>query len=74
MIGDLPEGSIETKQGDVMKLNAPTQVVFVISVVLVLLALIGQFVPTAPVVAAYKFWLAIVGYVVLAAGCMMKGV
>jgi hypothetical protein len=57
-----------------MQLSAPTQIVFIISIILVALALIGQFVPTVPFIAAYKFWLAIVGYVVLAAGCLMKGV
>ena len=57
-----------------MKLSAPTQVVFIISLILVILALLGQFVTTIPLVAPYKFWLAIAGYVVLAAGCMMKGV
>ncbi len=61
-------------RGKNMKLSAPTQVVFIISLILVILALLGQFVPTIPIVAAYKFWLAIAGYVVLAAGCMMKGV
>ena len=57
-----------------MRLSAPTQVVFIISLILFVLALLGQFVPTIPIVAAYKFWIAIVGYVVLAAGVMMKGV
>lgn len=57
-----------------MKLSAPTQAIFVLSLILAVLALIGQFVPTVPYVAAYKFWLAIAGYAVLAAGCMLKGV
>lgn len=57
-----------------MRLNAPTQVIFIISLILAVLALIGQFVPTVPYVAAYKFWLAIAAYVVLAAGCVLKGV
>lgn len=57
-----------------MRLSAPTQVVFIVSVILVILALIGQFVPTVPFISVYKFWLAIAGYVVLASGCLMKGV
>jgi hypothetical protein len=57
-----------------MKLSAPTQAIFILSLILAVLALIGHFVPTVPYVAAYKFWLAIAGYVVLAAGCMLKGV
>ncbi|HEY8268063.1 MAG TPA: hypothetical protein VIG34_05325 [Xanthobacteraceae bacterium] len=56
-----------------MKLSAPTQVVFIISLILALLALIGHYV-NIPIVTQYQFWFAIAGYVVLAAGCMMKGV
>jgi hypothetical protein len=57
-----------------MRLSAPTQAIFIVALILAVLALIGQFVPTVPYVAAYKFWLAIAAYVVLAAGCMLKGV
>ncbi len=56
-----------------MRLSAPTQAIFIVALILAVLALIGQFVPTVPYVAAYKFWLAIAGYAVLAAGCMLKG-
>jgi len=56
-----------------MNLSAPTQVVFIISLILAVLALIGYFV-NIPIVTQYQFWVAIAGYVVLAAGCMMKGV
>jgi len=56
-----------------MNLSAPTQVVFIISLILAVLALIGHFV-NIPIVTQYQFWIAIAGYVVLAAGCMMKGV
>ncbi len=56
-----------------MRLSAPTQVVFIISLILAVLALLGHF-ANIPIVTQYQFWLAIVGYVVLAAGCMMKGV
>ena len=41
--------------------------------VFAVLALVGHFV-NIPYVTPYQFWLAIAGYVVLAAGCMMKGV
>jgi hypothetical protein len=62
-------------QGDrKMNLNAPTQVIFILSLIIAVLALIGFFVPTIPYISAYAFWLAIIGYVVLAAGCVMKGV
>jgi len=57
---------------DYMNLSAPTQVIFIISLILALLALIGHFV-NIPVVTQYQFWLAILGYVVLAGGCLLKG-
>jgi hypothetical protein len=56
-----------------MQLSAPTQVVFIISLILAVLALIGYFV-AIPFLTAYAFWIAIIAYVVLAAGCLMKGV
>ncbi len=55
------------------KLNAPTQVMFLVSLVIVLLAIIGLFV-NIPVISMYAFWVAVLGYVVLAAGCVLKGV
>lgn len=60
--------------GDTMpKLNAPTQVMFLVSLVIVLLAIIGLFV-NIPVISMYAFWISVLGYVVLAAGCVLKGV
>jgi len=56
-----------------MNLNAPTQVVFIISLIIAVLALIGHFVSIS-FISEYRFWLAIIGYVVLAAGCVLKGV
>jgi hypothetical protein len=54
-------------------LSAPSQVVFIISLILAIIALIGFFV-AIPVITQYAFWIAIIAYVVLAAGCVMKGV
>lgn len=54
------------------RLNAPTQIVFLISLVLVVLAVLAIFV-SIPFVSAYAFWVAVIGYIVLAAGCIMKG-
>ena len=56
-----------------MKLNAPTKLVFLISVVLAILAVVSTFV-AIPVVSAYAFWVAIVAYLVLVAGNVLKGV
>ena len=49
-------------------LNAPRQVVFLISLILAIIAVIGVFVGI-PFVSQYAFWIAIAAYVVLALGC-----
>lgn len=54
-------------------LSAPTQVVFFVSLIVAIIALIGFFV-AIPFVTQYAFWIAIIAYVVLAAGCVMKSV
>ena len=54
------------------RLSAPTQIVFLISLALVLLAIIGLFF-TLPFISMYAFWVAVISYAVLAAGCTMKG-
>lgn len=56
-----------------MNLSAPSQAVFLIAVVIAVLAVIGALVPTLPVIGAYAFWVAILGFVVLAGGVLMKG-
>ena len=56
-----------------MNLNAPTKLVFLISVVLAILAVVATFV-AIPVVSANAFWVAIVAYLVLVAGNVLKGV
>lgn len=55
-----------------MNLSAPSQAVFWIAVVLVVLAIISTFV-AIPFVSTYAFWVAILGFVVLAGGCLMRG-
>jgi hypothetical protein len=55
-----------------MNLSAPTQVVFFLSLVLAILAVIG-FLGALPAIAAYSFWLAIAAYVVLALGNILAG-
>jgi heme/copper-type cytochrome/quinol oxidase subunit 1 len=54
-----------------MDINAPTQMIFVISLILVALAVVAHFV-AIPYATEYQFWLAVAGYVVLAAGCFVK--
>jgi hypothetical protein len=53
-------------------LSAPSQVVFLISLVLAIVAVLGALV-IIPVVTKYAFWIAILAYVVLALGNIMKG-
>lgn len=56
-----------------MQLSAPTTVVFVISIVLAALAIIGHFV-ALPVISQFGFWVAILAYVILAVGNLFRGV
>jgi hypothetical protein len=56
-----------------VNLNAPTQLVFILALIIVVLALVGHFV-LIPFVTEYRFWFAIVAYVVLAAACVLKGI
>jgi hypothetical protein len=54
-----------------MNLNAPTMPVFVASLVLAVLALIGA-IGILPFLGAYAVWIALIGYVVLAVGTVVK--
>jgi hypothetical protein len=65
--------AIKGIKGDVMNLSAPTMPVFLIAVALFILALIGHFI-VIPYVTAYQFWIAIIAFVVLALGNLLKGV
>ena len=56
-----------------MDLSAPTTPVFIISLILAVLAIIGQFV-AIPFITEYGFWVAIIAYVVLAVGNLFRGV
>jgi hypothetical protein len=50
-----------------LKLKTPTQPVFLLALLLLVLAMIGNF-ATVPFVSQYPFWLAVGGYVLLALG------
>ncbi len=56
-----------------MRLSAPTKPVFLAAVILAVLAVIGTVV-VIPMISVNVFWVAIVAFVILAAGCMLKGV
>lgn len=52
--------------------NRPSSRIVIISFVLAVLALIGHF-SRVQFLTEYQFWLAIIGYAVLLAGVMMRG-
>ena len=56
-----------------MKLSAPTQIVFIIAVVVAIIGLLAGFGVVAAI-AGYGFWIMTVAFVILAAGCLLKGV
>jgi hypothetical protein len=56
-----------------MNLSPPTTAVFVISLILAVLAIIGTFV-AIPLVSANAFWVAIIAYIILAVGNVFRGV
>jgi uncharacterized Tic20 family protein len=55
----------------VMNFHKPTTLVFVISLILVALAIVSIFV-VIPYVTVYAFWFAVAAWVVLAGGCLIK--
>jgi hypothetical protein len=59
------------KSEAVMNLHAPSVLIFVVSLVFAGLALIGHVV-LLPYVTLYGFWVAIIAYVILAVGVVMK--
>lgn len=56
-----------------MNLTPPSTAVAVISLILAALAIIGKFV-AIPFISEHAFWVAIIAYVVLAAGNVFRGV
>jgi hypothetical protein len=54
-----------------MDIHAPSQLIFLISLILAALAVVAHFV-AIPYASEYQFWLAVAGYIVLAAGCLVK--
>jgi hypothetical protein len=55
-----------------MKTNAPRVITVIIAIVLVLLAIAAVYVPIAAL-APHALWVAVVGFVVLLAGALIKG-
>jgi hypothetical protein len=55
-------------------LSAPTRIIFVVTLILAVIALITFFVMAFPQNSQVAFWTAMAAYVGLALGCVMKGV
>lgn len=56
-----------------LKLNAPSQVLFIVSLVIAAIAVLGKLTPL-PFASVNGFWLAMIAYVVLAVATVAKGV
>ena len=54
-----------------MPLHTPSRWIFILALVLAVLALLGAIV-SIPYLSMYAVWIAIVAYVVLALGCVIK--
>jgi hypothetical protein len=61
------------REGLAMHLTPPTTAVFIVSLILAALAIIGKFV-AIPFITDQGFWVAIVAYVILAVGNLFRGV
>ncbi|MDP3898310.1 MAG: hypothetical protein Q8Q62_16705 [Mesorhizobium sp.] len=55
-----------------MNLSAPTQVVFIIAVVIAIIALL-MFLSVITFIPVPAFWVMTIAFVVLAVGCLLKG-
>jgi hypothetical protein len=65
---------IEGNRGTSMRLTPPTNLTFVISMLLAALAIVGQFVSMIQVnMPISMFWVAIVAYIVLWLGNLLRG-
>jgi hypothetical protein len=63
---------VNKREGCAMSLSPPTTVVFVVSIILAALAIIGKFMPI-PFITDHGFWVAVIAYVILAAGNIFRG-
>jgi uncharacterized RDD family membrane protein YckC len=67
------------KEDIIMKLSAPKQVVFCISVILIIIGLLCMLIPAIPLIGglmiggiAIGYWLTFAGGVLLTLGCLLK--
>ena len=62
-----------TEAEAIMKLSAPTMITFLVSLALVVLGVVGKVTPSG-ILSVYTYAFVFIGYVVLAVGCLFKGV
>ncbi len=55
-----------------MNLSAPTMPIFLISLILAILAVLGVYVDL-PIISGNSFWIAVIAYIVLLVGNVAKG-
>jgi hypothetical protein len=60
------------KPAALVRTNAPHSTTLIISAIVFALGILGAIV-MIPVLSALSFWLALIGYLILLAGCLMKG-
>lgn len=65
-------GGSGSKSAVLIRTNAPHSTTLIISAIVFVLGILGA-IFFIPVLSALSFWLALVGYLILLAGCLMKG-
>jgi hypothetical protein len=56
-----------------MRLSAPKQIVFIISLILLIVGFLGFIVPAIPLSFGISYWLTFASAVLLVLGCLLKG-
>jgi len=56
-----------------MQLSAPTAAVFIVAIILAIISLLPAIGITLGGIGAYSYWILLVGFIVLAAGNLLKG-
>lgn len=57
-----------------MKLSAPTQVVFILAVILAIISLLPAIGIAVGILGAYGYWILLLGFIVLAVGNLLSGI
>jgi len=60
--------------GLIMKLSAPKQIIFLISVCLLIVGLVGFLVGGIPILSQFAYWFTFAGGALLTVGCFFKGI